>query len=661
MNILINGMPAVLKKGTSFDFISENRLFSGADSYTLSITFPLKDCPENEAIFGPLRFLSPENPVSEMIFDCEIRDRSFVRSGAITVISIEEGEVKTQFLEGRSVRNFDKTFDNVYINEISIFGAFKPNNHIPATTTPEAAWSASPEAAKGDFFTSAAALPALPWVIDSSGSLQNGFTTDINGESPQWDAKTRELNKFSCQFYLLRLVKAVIYHMRYTCDLSEWENDAALSGLLVCNTLPAAWDIDEPARALPHWTVAEFFEKLEHFLNCEFDINHKLKSVSFRKARNVAEIMPERELTEIIDDEWSMQISVEDPKCDYMDADRFRYNFGDSTPETFYSAPWFIENARTSGVETREWDSFAQLVSGLSGWAWTFYKPWTEEGNDGNRLHRASYLGLDLYHIIRTVDSYTPWAMPDELKPDELKPEYDEDGNQVSAGRRAPVFINILQPVNPFGGKYFKEGEEPDYIDIDFLPVPVDWTDINHGMVMFLPLSGYSETEYDDDNESGIDTSHSWASVSTPPCGKAETVLKAGAKERQPEYYSKIYLGWHGSSPAFPELHPMVYPARAALSKTDIPVWQMQYTHKFTPRTGGFDFRLESIRPRDMMPEIDKQKKLTLKFLSDDIPDPRGLFNIRGRRYICEKITATISEDGLSRLMKGEFWPLIER
>ena len=52
MKIIINGKDAVLKKGTSFEFVAENRSFTGSDSYTLSITFPLRGCPENIAIFG---------------------------------------------------------------------------------------------------------------------------------------------------------------------------------------------------------------------------------------------------------------------------------------------------------------------------------------------------------------------------------------------------------------------------------------------------------------------------------------------------------------------------------------------------------------------------------------------------------------------------------
>lgn len=36
------------------------------------------------------------------------------------------------------------------------------------------------------------------------------------------------------------------------------------------------------------------------------------------------------------------------------------------------------------------------------------------------------------------------------------------------------------------------------------------------------------------------------------------------------------------------------------------------------------------------------------------------LFFVRGKRYVCEKITATFTENGMSQLLKGEFWPLLD-
>jgi len=53
-------------------------------------------------------------------------------------------------------------------------------------------------------------------------------------------------------------------------------------------------------------------------------------------------------------------------------------------------------------------------------------------------------------------------------------------------------------------------------------------------------------------------------------------------------------------------------------------------------------------------------RKTTFKFLSDTVPDVRALFLIRGKRYLCEKLTATFTENGMSQLIKGIFWPIAD-
>lgn len=98
MQIYVNNQLAALKKGTSFEYVSENRMFSGSDGYTLTITFPLRGCPENIAIFGHIN--RADVAAKKVIFDCEIRDRSFYKFGSITITEINDAEVKTQFLGG---------------------------------------------------------------------------------------------------------------------------------------------------------------------------------------------------------------------------------------------------------------------------------------------------------------------------------------------------------------------------------------------------------------------------------------------------------------------------------------------------------------------------------------------------------------------------------
>ena len=84
MHIFIDHKEAVLKKGASFDYISENRFFTGADSYTLSITFPLKGCPQNLDIFGHIN--RKDSNLDKLLLDCEIHDRQFRAHGAVNIV-----------------------------------------------------------------------------------------------------------------------------------------------------------------------------------------------------------------------------------------------------------------------------------------------------------------------------------------------------------------------------------------------------------------------------------------------------------------------------------------------------------------------------------------------------------------------------------------------
>ena len=118
MNFFIDNKPAILKNGSSFDFVFENRYFTGADSYTFNIVFPLRGCKENIAIFG---HINRKDVAKERIaFDCRIIDRDFQVSGVIAITEISDVEVKTQFLEGRSADNYLQTLEDVFINELTL-------------------------------------------------------------------------------------------------------------------------------------------------------------------------------------------------------------------------------------------------------------------------------------------------------------------------------------------------------------------------------------------------------------------------------------------------------------------------------------------------------------------------------------------------------------
>ena len=72
------------------------------------------------------------------------------------------------------------------------------------------------------------------------------------------------------------------------------------------------------------------------------------------------------------------------------------------------------------------------------------------------------------------------------------------------------------------------------------------------------------------------------------------------------------------------------------------------------------DLRLTNSRRnlQSQIPSINPKQKFKFSFIADTIPNPRAVFYIRGQRFLCEKITATFTEDGMSQLLKGEFYPI---
>ena len=179
MEIIVNGTLAVLKAGSSFQYVSENRAFTEAEGYSLSITFPIKGCQRNIQIFGHL--YRPDVRAVNSTSDCEIRDKAFVKYGSLTLIDISPEEIKAQFLEGQSAINNNIDFEQTYVNDLDLG---KPISTQP-TSPPYLAWSPS---TWGDYV-------ALPWCNNTDGTVHNGVTINENGDT-EWDegVKTRVQN-----------------------------------------------------------------------------------------------------------------------------------------------------------------------------------------------------------------------------------------------------------------------------------------------------------------------------------------------------------------------------------------------------------------------------------------------------------------------------------
>ena len=607
MNIYVNNKLAALKKGTSFEYVSENRLFSGSDGYTLTITFPLRGCPENIAIFGHIN--RADVAAKKVIFDCEIRDKGFYKFGSITVTEISETEIKTQFLEGRSEQNFDKTFDKVYINELDL-GA--PPTMSTSGISPANAWYPEYSGCK---------YVALPWVNDYSGNIQNlaeYIVDDASQNKGHFAWNTEKCTGLSWQPYLLHITRKICEAVGYTADFSKWEEVEEYRYLLICNTLPHAWYMPGFANALPHWTVEEYFEKLELFLGGEFDFDHRGKRITF--AFTQATLASKKPVClENVVEEHSTEVKVDEDRCEYQEAKNLVYKDCDHEMWKFYSCDWFIKGWQNRVIR---YNSMRELLAANKG-----YANWDGQHHRNSQIDKLLYAAdCDAYFVIRAVSrkQVIEW--------------------HASRIRVYYQYTCRLQPVNLFGGRIVDDSEDAEQVEIEFVPAWIDDTEEKYGRVLFLSFSGYDEdnnTTSEDDSDHPFMQTHSASS------------LAAGEKEKKSEYYDCIYIGWYDGSNYYQGTH-LPYPNVENIVIADD--WSnFNYAH--------FSLRINDRQERrgKIIHNIDPKMKTTFKFLSDTIPDVRSVFHIRGKRYICEKITATFTEkNGMSQLLKGVFYPMQE-
>ncbi|OYP70669.1 hypothetical protein CIK92_09300 [Prevotella sp. P4-67] len=595
MTIIINKKEAVLKKGTSFDFIMENRFFTGADSYTLSITFPLKGCARNIDIFGHI--YRKDSNLDKLLLECEIHDANFHKYGSVSIVEISELEVKTQFLEGRSERNYYSSFDDIYINQIPMW-----NVHDFAH------WSADyymrsydkiKEDSEEDGIGEYEGYVCLPWVNNTTGNMQNKLTAQTTPGIYYYTEGSRDYDASIVGMpYLLNVLKKIFKYFGFTYDFRALER-TQWRHIIICNVLPMVWQIRNFQSVLPHWTVTEFLEQVELFLNGEFHIDEKGKSVWFSLNSQTFDQMNTVVISNVVE-EHQVEISSEEQSTNdnYIEQKNLAYAECSHQMWKYYSCDWAIGQ-----LPKVSWTNIAAMQSGLASYM----------DCAGPYNHRY-YNSL---HVCRAESSYYV-----------LKCYRTQTINKVIH------HYMRLQPVNMFGQKIVNRSEDAQVEELRIVPVCIDHTDMTRGDVIFMECGTLG-----DDTEDAEDKDENQT--------QAVNTISAGEKEKKEEFFDKIYVGfWDGN-------------LRRTWPQMPIPIIDPYMMDQFNLLIQAhYSMRLtgaEKPETRTNNYHIDQSVKFTFKFLVKDgaIPDVRSIFYIHGKKYMAEKITATFSaETGMSQLLK---------
>lgn len=631
MNIFVNGKNAVLKKDFSFEYVSENRLFLGRDGYSLTISFPLAGCAENIEIFGHIN--RADVAKSKAFYECWIVDKAVSLFGTLSVVKVSETEVECQFAEGRCSQVATDPFEDVYIDALNLGG---PQTTSPSAVTPRQAWKSIDEGATA---------VALPWINESYPTAPNNwvdYATDFT-----WNVDVRKL---SWQPYLLVLAKRICAAIGYTADFSAWE-DSEWRHLIVCNCLPGAYDLPGFAYALPNWTVSEFFEKLELFMCCEFEFDHRAKKVVMQFSADVLDTINPVKLDDVVDT-YGVEVSQDDnTNCEYIASKRIAYKDCNYSMWNYYSCDWFIAGQRI----VKRYDTLSDLIEAN--------KPRVDNSMRFPRVYWGETLGADYDTSFTTVDCLLYAADVDtyfvfrSLGPKTL---------WKTSSLHFYTQMYVLQPVNVFGSGSV-EDDDTSTEEIEFVPPCIVDTYVNldsdMGYMMSLTpggLSSSASTEASDVDDDDIDAQDKvgqlgcWSVSETPGTvqpGPSASIAEGSSEQSSGGYYDNMFVAfWPGEWDSTRSPYPII----------DSVVVDEDWSYRLYP---GCSMRLKSkYKPSlvQQLPQIVSQQKFKFSWLSKSIPDARAIFYIKGKRYLCEKITATFTENGMSQLLKGEFYPLLD-
>jgi len=641
MNIFIDNKPAVLKKGSSFDFVFENRYFTGADSYTLNIVFPLRGCKENIAIFG---HINRKDVAKERIaFDCRIIDRDFSVSGVIAITEISDVEVKTQFLEGRSADNYLQTLEDIYINELSLG---YPESDAIADHQCWARQLGYPDVS----------FVALPWVNNNTGNIQNDMNIEEAGLY-SWNCE-----RLSFQPYLIQVAKRICAAIGYTWDFTPWE-ESDYKYLLVCNALPYTWNeltysttsnggtggrggnasyrysvissvkgsLDF-AVSLPHWSVIEFFEQIGYLLGADFEFDHKRKTVSFGYNTTLLQDAGTVKIDKVVDS-FSGEITSTD-ESEYIESASLKYKDCSHEKWKVSSCSWFMEK----NPSFYTFDTVQQMVSEPDMQQMMKVPTVTVMDRQGNYLlggikRNNKYAKYPMWYC-KDVDMYFT-----------LHCYGVEDAHYTTAaGQNVHWRLYELIPVNNFGERVSSKDCE-NSIELGIVPAWIDSTDKGNVIFLDVPEKGSNiDEEYEDPHNS--DGSINWnANTSNIIQPSVYKRIKEGDQDKSVEYFDKLYVAYWNGKNYLTNYLPCPQTDRCMMN----PNWTFVKTNY-------------SLRLRDYSEnkhQIEGRQKYKFSFLSSSIPNPRAVFYIHGQKYLCSQLTVSFKEDGRSQLIKGVFYKLV--
>ena len=632
----INGKIAFPVAESDIKITLQNPFIKDGDEKSMEVVFPL-NIPENREVFGPLNRLDTSFEFEDFE-DCRLMaDNYEVIRGKGTVTSVNNNEVKIQFLAGKTYLRYKASYDHIFIDQLD-YGqvAEKYKVFASAKTVQDVSKLSITNDINSKGFIGVAGEYVFMPVHDESDDVWANAPAYIYSQGREGSLLCNTITQAAVQPNLMMVFRKVMEKLGYSITRNDF-NVSPWNKLYVASARVSL----SMAKALPHWSCYKFLDEFRKLFNAVYIFDEAKKTVSvvpFNSARDneSVEIEPVDEFSSSYDEEG----------LEYLEASNVQYELSDCE-----RTPDVVSDDLINMFEVREYDSATTMKTAFSslskkdkltslfhcpaGW---FYGS-SVINDDGDilgiylnpcgwfspliRKEGAAAVSLNIVpaamaksecRICRCIQAH-PWLLSTFL------------GNFPNMVHSFEGPIANVNCENQTEAEYLgsSANKEVDYITVEDVLIngesgPDKESDNSTMEVFFVEGHKYryrGELEFVERLEFEMD-------MPEPP---SEIIL--------PVPFTDSNLGIFGTL-QIPDYSLSLYPLAN------------------TPSIGQYHTQGMKIKRN-----VNGNNEICIKFLYDGKPDPRKIFLCHGKRFIASHIDMAINANGIEPLKTGYFYEIV--
>jgi hypothetical protein len=596
-----------------------NQYVTDDGEYSYDINFPMSIMDNRRVFHNVSRF--DVSKVTQKFNDCKLYvSGRLILSGAGTIISVTEAEIKLQIVGGKSRIKYNDRMTKHYIDEISYGTADKPGYTV------DKGWSQGfknlqkindiyrLDEDKSKFLGVEGKWCFVPVRDETNDMIANFVGVDRTKQFIGYNAPF--VMNLAVQPNLMYIFRKVVEYEGYTLKRNDF--DCKPWNLLY---IASAYKTRELRKALPHWSSYTFIEEFRKLFNATIVFDDIRKTCSVINASELTtadsvEIEPLDEYTTDYDEDGSLSTSS---------TANLEYNLGDSANRDNYEV--------ISKKVFNSFESFHSEEISLDNQFISTTMLWSEKKKRQTIIENFG----DYYIYVEDENGKKSWELSGIWSP-LIRDKSSEDYVDLNISPAAQVVEDINFKTGLLEDKYYEKrcllsipnNKEPDSKDCD------------------IDEDGYSYTSVQDalDDESMLDTTED-----EQECMNIFFILPGRVQIGGPNTTS---LSWVGNKSRWPQF------------LTD---YRINEDYRYSGIADIFyDFYSLSLRKKreigatclgslhDNGLKIDNKNCLQVKFKSEVIPDPSNTYIIHNKKYVCEKIELEVKDDQIEPIFVGYFY-----